>query len=146
MDLEKAFDSIPRRKVWEYSTKRKVDSKLIWMIKALYKDTWNKAINKNAESNMFLTNEGVRQDDSLSLTLFVIFIDEPIKEANRKAKPFHVGLRNLQRIDISQCAFADDIAIMGKSENFLKEKLEIWNAAVTNNGIKLNKAKTKQLL
>lgn len=146
IDMEKAFDRVPRAKIWKCLRKREVSNKLIKVAKSLYKRTRNCVISKNLKSEPFITNEGVRQGGSLSPLLFIIFMDEIIKIAKQRLRPFYVGYRNLERVNLSECAFADDIAIIAGSEADLQYNLNIWNDILEDNGMKVNIAKTKVMV
>lgn len=146
MDMEKAFDRVPRTKIWECLNKKGVGKKLVRVIKCLYKETRNSVISKNSNSEVFTSKEGVRQGGSLSPLLFITFMDELIRETEQRTKTVHIGYRNMERIEISECAFADDIAIIAGNEKDLKEKLNVWNEVLKNNGMKMNKSKTKVMV
>lgn len=143
LDMEKAFDRVPRAKIWEILNKKKVDTKLIRVTKCLYKTTRNCVISKNMISEEFVTKEGVRQGGSLSPLLFITFMDELIKKTQGLVKPMFLGYRNLESINVSEYAFADDIAIIARSEKDLEENINIWNKVLTENGMRLNKNKSK---
>lgn len=49
----------------------------------------------------------------------------------------------LQRIQISEGAFASDVDITPGNDEDLQENLEIWNNVLQKYGMKLNKDKTK---
>lgn len=143
LDLEKAFDRVPRAKIWNSLQNRKVNYQLIEAVRNLYENTENCVIYQNMKSEMFNTNEGVRQGGSLSPLLFIIYMDDIIKETRRKTKPFRVGYRKLKEVEIRECAFADDVVLMANNERTLQDNLIIWNDALERNGMKLNKDKTK---
>ena len=143
IDLEKAFDSVPRLKFWTSLQKLGVNNKLIRAIKSLYKNTTNYVIRKNRKSETFTTKDGLRQGGGLSPTLFNIFMDDIIKQCELRTKKVLVGYRYLQPVKLSQCAFADDIVLFAPSERELQNNLNIWNEELKNNGMKINKSKTK---
>lgn len=143
LDMEKAFDKVPREKIWEILTKKKVEPKLIGVIKCLYKTTRNCVISKNMISGEFVTKEGVRQGGSLSPLLFITFMDELIKETQELVKPMIIGYRNLETVSVSEYAFADDIAVVARSEKDLEDNINIWNKVLAENGMRLNKSKSK---
>lgn len=58
LDMEKAFDKVPRAKIWDILNKKKVDPKLIRVTKCLYKTTRNCVISKNMISKELITKEG----------------------------------------------------------------------------------------
>lgn len=143
LDMEKAFDRVPRKKIWESLHRRGADGKLIKSIQSLYKRTQNYVISKNRKSELFTTQEGLRQGGGLSPSLFIVFMDEIIRECNQKVNKLNVGHRNLETIQISECVFADDVAIMTNTETHLQENIDIWNTILKKYSMKINKEKTK---
>jgi Reverse transcriptase (RNA-dependent DNA polymerase)/Endonuclease-reverse transcriptase len=147
VDLEKAFDRLPRTKIWEcLHNNKSINHKLINCIKSLYTKTKNCVIYKNMRSENFATNEGVRQGGVLSPLLFIMVMDEIIKEAKKQAKPLYVGYHNLEKVGITECVFADDVAIITSSEKNLQYNLNIWNELLTEKGMTMNKNKTKVMV
>lgn len=146
IDLEKAFDRVPRQKVWTSLMKRGVSPKLQRTIKSIYNNTRNYVISNNNISEEFITREGLRQGGVLSPVLFTIFMDDIIRNCERRTKALHVGYRNLQPISISVCAFADDVVLMAGSESELKKNLMTWEEELIKNGMKMNMQKTKVMV
>jgi Reverse transcriptase (RNA-dependent DNA polymerase) len=143
VDLEKAFDRVPRRRIWNSLENRGIEAKLIEVIKSLYRRNLNCVISKNMRSEMFQTNEGLRQGGGLSPLLFNIFMDDIINESSDQNKKLVVGYRHLQRITISEGVFADDVVVMAGNEKDLQHNLETWNRTFESYDMKINKAKTK---
>lgn len=142
IDLEKAFDSIPRNIVWN-SLRRRINGKLFGTIMSLYKNTRNCVRTGNMESPEFTTKQGLRQGGILSPTLFNVVMDDIIKETKNRVKKVRVGYRNLEVVTVSVCAFADDLAILAESEKDLQENLRIWREALHDRGLKINIEKTR---
>ena len=78
----------------------------------------------------------------MSPLLFIAFMDEIIKTTQVHTKPRFIGHRNLERVAVSECAFADDVAIVADTENALRNSVQVWNNALTLNGMKLNTKKS----
>lgn len=146
IDLEKAFDKVPRERLWEILERRGINKKIIRIIKNIYENNTNSVISQNRRSEPFNTKEGLRQGGGLSPLLFTIYIDEIIKKCSKVTKKLHVGYKNLQRINISEGAFADDIMILTENEKDLQTNLEIWNKTLDEYGMTLNKNKTKVMV
>lgn len=143
LDMEKAFDRVPRQEIWNTLKKRNVGDKMINVIKSLYDETNNYVIKNNMKSEIFKTKEGVRQGGSLSPLLFIIYMDEIIRETNQRIRPMYIGYRNLQPIEVTDCAFADDVVLVTDTVKKLQENVNIWNNVLIKKGMKLNKTKTK---
>lgn len=143
IDLEKAFDKVPREKVWISLEKRGVNSKLQRAIKVIYKNTRNYVISNNERSEEFKTREGLRQGGVLSPVLFTIFMDEIIRKCQTGIRKLHVGYKELKPVFMSECAFADDVVVMAGSASELQTNLLIWKEILTENSMKMNIEKTK---
>ena len=146
IDLEKAFDKVPRKYIWESLTKRKIPENLIKAIQSLYGKNVSYVICKNMKSETFITKEGLRQGGVMSPVLFTIYMDDIIKECNTKIKKLFLGYKNLQRVELSECAFADDIVIMANNENDLQTNVTAWNETLNEYGMKINNDKTKVMV
>ena len=146
IDLKKAFDTVPRDRLWDILRDRGIDRKLIRMIKHIYRDNTNCVIQHGKTSEAFTTNEGLRQGGGLSPCLFTIFMDEIIRKCTSKAKKLGVGYRFLRRVEISEGAFADDIVVVAEKADDLQTNLEIWHATLKEFEMKLNKTKTKVMV
>lgn len=146
LDLEKAFDSIPRQQIWTSLKKRGINLSLIDAIKSIYKRTRNYVRTGNQQSEEFITKEGLRQGGVLSPTLFNVLMDDVIKEVKEKVRKHSVGYRNMEHIQISECAFADDLVVYAKNEKDLQTNLDIWKTALQKRNLKINAEKTKVML
>lgn len=146
IDLEKAFDSVPRKIVWNSLRRRGVAEKLRNNIICVYRTTRNCIRTGNLQSEEFITREGLRQGGVLSPTLFNIVMDDILKETKEKVKKLLVGYRNMERVTISECAFADDLVIFAKSEQDLQHSLDVWKKALQDRNLKINTDKTKVMV
>lgn len=82
----------------------------------------------------------------LSPTFFNIVMDDILKEIKTKVKKLQVGYRNMERVLISECVFADDLVIFAKSERYLQYNLNIWNKALQDRNLRINVDKTKVMV
>lgn len=98
------------------------------------------------QSEEFLTKEGLRQGGVLSPALFNIVLDDVFKEIKNKTKRLQVGHRNLQIVEISECAFADDLIVYAKNERDLQLNLNVWKTALEKRNMKINVDKTKVMV
>lgn len=79
----------------------------------------------------------------MSPVLFILFMDEIIRKCQQECKKLHIGYRNLQHINITECAFADDVVIIaGKEEDHANELkyMESYTVRIPN-GTKCRKNK-----
>ena len=71
LDLEKAFDRVPRNKMWRVLRRYGIPKKLLKAIKALYSTCDSKV----QDGKWFKVGCGVRQGSALSPLLFIIYMD-----------------------------------------------------------------------
>ena len=84
IDVDKAMDIVPRNRIWRNLCSRNINQRLIKGIQSLYEETTNYVIIiKNMKSQIFSTTKGVRQGGGLSPLLFIIFMDEMIRETRQ---------------------------------------------------------------
>lgn len=129
VDLEKAYDRVPRELVWWALRRKQVPETLIELIKTLYQTP--KSIVKTAVGNTetFQVDVGVHQGSALSPLLFIIVMEEITKDI-KQGLPFEV-------------LFADDLILMTDAEEKLRDKLLTWLTTLEEHGMKVNLDKTK---
>ena len=132
VDMEKAFDSVPR-KVMEWAMRKKgVPEILVKAVMGLYEGAKTR-VRVGAElSEEFDVNVGVHQGSVLSPLVFTIVVDV-ITESVRE------GWMN-------GILYADDLVLMSDSMEDLREKFQKWRAAFKSKGIKVNLRKTKLMV
>ena len=146
IDLEKAFDRVPRKKIWEILRKRGVEPKIIRLVQIICSGNMNAIIHRNQKSETFTTKEGLRQGGGLSPILFIIFMDEIIKQCTKEATKLTVGYRNMKKVQISIGAFADDIVLVAGGMKELQDGFKKWKEVLENNTMKMNINKTKVMV
>lgn len=146
IDLEKAFDRVPREKMWNTLRECNISEQLLKAIKSVYRRTANYIRTGNQTSDEFMTTQGLRQGGALSPLLFILFLDGIIKNIKYKTKKVEVGYQNLTRITISECAFADDLAIIAKNETDLQHNINIWKEELDKHNMNINIEKTKVMV
>ena len=92
---------------------------------------------ENLTSNPFLISPGVRQGDPLSATIFNLILDSVIKKLNLRGD---VSLKLKQIV-----AYADDVALLGRSLKALKEIFHDLQNEATLAGLSINEGKTKYM-
>ena len=80
VDLEKAYDSVSRSKLW-VALKDGVQGQLLAAVQSFYEEGWARVRVAGKESSSFQVRKGVRQGCPLSPWLFNIFIDRIVSEA-----------------------------------------------------------------
>ena len=101
IDLEKAYDKIPRNVMWWALDKHKVPSKYVTLIKDMYNNAVTSVRTNDGITAYFPIKIGLHQGSDLSPYLFALVMDEVI--------------RNIQG-DIPWCMlFADDVVLVDEA-------------------------------
>lgn len=137
IDLEKAYDRVPREKLLEVLGRYGVGNKLLRAIDSLYTKSMAAVRIDGKLSDWFQVKTGVRQGCKLSPLLFIIYMNEIIKNSN-----FEGGL-NLGNNKIVSLAYADDLVILAESEGELQTNINKFNASCLDFGMKISVGKTK---
>ena len=129
VDLEKAFDRVPREVVWWALRSLGVDEWMVSVIRAMYTDT-STMVKLNAKvSKGFRVKVGVHQGSVLSPLLFIIVLEA-------LSRRFRGGLP-------MELLYADDLVLMTDSEEQLVEKIRKWKVGMEEKGLRVNLGKTK---
>ena len=129
VDLEKAYDKVPRSVLWEVLEKKGVSKVYIDAIKDMYRDSKTSVRTGGGLSESFGVKVGVHQGSSLSPYLFVLVMDELLK-GNVSEVPWCM-------------LFADDMILIGETVEEVQEKLERVVNVLESRGMKVNRAKTE---
>jgi hypothetical protein len=129
VDLEKAFDRVPREVLWWALRSLGLCEWMIKVVESMY-DGVTTAVKVNGESSSdFEVKVGVHQGSVLSPLLFIAVIEA----VSRK---FKVGLP-------WELLYADDLALLASSEEELLEKIRMWKTGLEDKGLRVNVGKTK---
>ena len=131
IDLEKAYDRVPREELWECLRLAETSKCYIRIIKDMYDGATT-----TVRSAAWLTEEvkvgiGLQQGSALSPFLFVIIMDK-MTEGIWKDAPWDM-------------LFADDIVMSRKNHRELEDDLEIWRNALERRGLKVSQSNTEHL-
>ena len=80
IDLEKAYDSVPREKVWETLVKKRLGREMIEMVQAMYNNCVSRVSTPVGKTEWFKNKTGLRQGSVLSPLLFIMVMDEIVKK------------------------------------------------------------------
>jgi hypothetical protein len=138
IDFQKAFDCIKRDYLFSKILNNSIDGKVFWAIKALYNG--NKACVKVNDylTEWFDCRIGVRQGDTLSPTLFSIFINDLAKDINVLDNGLKFG-----ESTVSILLYADDVVLLAKNADDLQIMLNTLNAWSKTWLVDINKTKSK---
>ena len=129
VDLEKAFDRVPREAIRWALRRQLVPEKLINQVMLLYQNTRTRVKTSVGTSESFEIKVGVHQGSALSPLLFIIIMEEATKEC-RKGTPWEL-------------LYADDLVLTAESEEEVKEMFNRWKVGMERRGLKINLGKTK---
>src|SRR5664279_2225683 len=101
VDLEKAFDRVPREVVWWVLQKLGVDECIVSVIKSMYEEATTAVKVNGRVSNAFAVRVGVHQCSVLSPLLFIIVLEALSRE-------FREGLP-------MELLYADDLVLLADS-------------------------------
>jgi hypothetical protein len=131
IDLEKAYDKVPRNVMWWALQKHKVSSKYITLIKDMYDNVVTSVRTSGGDTNDFPINIGLHQGSALSLYLFALVMDEVTRDIQG---------------GIPWCMlFADDVVLVDESRTVVDQKLELWRRILEAKGFRLSRSKTEYM-
>ena len=138
VDLEKAFDWLNRDLLLLKLLKYRIDGRMFNAIKSLLQGTESCILlNKSLQTNWFDILCGVRQGDTLSPTLFSLFINDLVKELKENGPTL-----NINNFKLNCLLYADDMVIIGDSPNNLQQLLDKLHTWCNKWRLKVNQSKT----
>ena len=128
LDAEKAFDRVDRSLLFFKLIQLGINGAIYDNIKSIYQETQCCLKLNNTLTNWFRSESGVLQGDTLSPTLFNIFINDLIPSVKSLNKGVPIGDQNL-----SILLYADDIIILSENASDLQSMLDsVYNWSFKN--------------
>ena len=131
IDLEKAYDRVPREEVWLGLRQRGVPEKYVRLVQETYRNVTTRVRSAVGETSSFEVAVGLHQGSALSPFLFNIVFDV-VTEGVRESPPWCV-------------LYADDVIIVTESRGDLETKLERWRQALESRGLRISRSKTEYM-
>ena len=131
VDLEKAYDKVPREEVWYCMRKSGLAEKYVRIVQDMYDDSITAVRCAVGVTEGFEVKVGLHQGSALSPCLFAMVMDR-MTDGIREEAPWTM-------------MFADDIVICSESKEWLEQKLESWRYALERRGMKVNRRKTEYM-
>ena len=131
IDLEKAYDRVPRQEVWRGMREKMVPEKYVVLIQEMYKKGCTRVRSSVGTTEGFEVKVGLHQGSALSPFLFNIVMDVITNDV-REAGPWCI-------------LYADDIVLCAETKEELEAKLESWRTALEDKGMKISRSKTEYL-
>ena len=132
IDLEKAFDRVPRKVVQWALRKVGVDEWIIRVVLAMYKLCKSAVSINNTIGEDFEVKVGVHQGSVLSPLLFIIVM-EALSREFRTSLPWEL-------------LYADDLALLAESLQDLEHMYVAWKQGMEAKGLRVNINKTKVMV
>ncbi|KAK3525514.1 hypothetical protein QTP86_033482 [Hemibagrus guttatus] len=131
VDLEKAYDRVPREELWYCMRKSGVAGKYVRVVQDMYERSRTVVRCAVGQTVEFNVEVGLHQGSALSPFLFAIVMDQ-LSEEVRQESPWTM-------------MFADDIVICSESREQVEENLERWRFALERRGMKVSHSKTEYM-
>ncbi|KAK2917518.1 hypothetical protein Q8A73_004265 [Channa argus] len=131
VDLEKAYDRVPREELWYCMRTSGVAEKYVRVVQDMYESCKTVVRCAVGVTEEFKVEVGLHQGSALSPFLFALVMDRLTDEV-RQESPWTM-------------MFADDIVICSESREQVEENLERWRSALENRGMKLSRSKTEYM-
>ncbi|CAG7787090.1 unnamed protein product, partial [Allacma fusca] len=139
VDLSKAFDSIKREKLWTRLGEIGLDIQMIQKIREIYNHAYAKVQSKQGYTQPLRILNGVLQGETLSPTLFTLFIDE-ITLLLQKS---NINGARIAATKAMILLYADDIILTADCPHDLQSQINIIAKFFKNNDLLVNMDKTK---
>ncbi|KAK3523534.1 hypothetical protein QTP70_001903 [Hemibagrus guttatus] len=131
VDLEKAYDRVPREELWYCSRKSGVAEKYVRVVQDMYERSRTVVRCAVGQTEEFKVEVGLHQGSALSPFLFAIVMDQLSEEVRQESS--------------WTMMFADDIVICSESREQVEENLERWRFALERRGMKVSRSKTEYM-
>ena len=112
VDLEKAYDRVPRELIWWSLQKKRVPEAYIKIIQDMYEDCETQVTTREGNTEYFNVKVGLHQGSAISPLLVIIIMDVLASEID-KEPPWAM-------------LFADDLVLCETSKAAVERELEIW--------------------
>ena len=132
VDLEKAFDRVPRKVIWWALRKLGVDEWIVRLVQGMYSNARSRVRVGEGYSDEFEVKVGVHQGSVLSPLLFIIVLEALSRE-------FRCGVP-------WEDLYADDLVIIAESLEECVRRLLTWKEAMEEKGLRVNAGKTKIMI
>ena len=132
VDLEKAFDRVPRKVIWWALRKLGVDEWIVRLVQGMYSNARSRVRVGEGYSDELKVKVGLHQGAVLSPLLFIILLEASSPEFRCK-----VPWEDL---------YADDLVIIAESMEECVRRLLTWKGAMEEKGLRVNAGKTKIMI
>ncbi|KAK3526945.1 hypothetical protein QTP86_005766 [Hemibagrus guttatus] len=131
VDLEKAYDRVPREELWYCMRRSGVAEKYVRVVQDMYERSRTVVRCAVGQTEEFNVEVGLHQGSALSPFLFAIVMDQ-LSEEVRQESPWTM-------------MSANEIVICSESREQVEENLERWRFALERRGMKVSRSKTEYM-
>ncbi|XP_039760423.1 uncharacterized protein LOC120634096 [Pararge aegeria] len=131
IDLEKAFDHVPRNLIWQSLRAQNVPEQYICLIQDMYNNVTTQVVSAAGTSDGFAIEVGVHQGSALSPLLFNVNMDYLTKDCQRPV-PWNI-------------LYADDVVLISDTVAELQSQLNLWITSLEENGLRISRGKTEHM-
>ena len=132
VDLEKAFDRVPRKVLWWALQKVGVPEWIVRVMHVMYQNAKSQVRGNNFFSDVFDVQAGVHQGSVLSPLSFIIVL-EALSREFRTGCPWEL-------------LYGDDLVLLADTMDELLSKLGNWKKRLEARGLRVNMCKTKIMI
>ena len=144
IDLSKAFDSIPKKLMIDKLHALLPSSNFLHLLVKLLTEKKYKILFNGVESDAFCLQNGLPQGDSLSPTLFSIFMNDLAKEIYSNIEQTNAAI--IGDLHVPCLIYADDILLMSNDKDGLMKQINLVQKFCNLNGLEINYDKTKVMI
>ena len=142
IDLSQAFDSVEHSLLWSKLAEKGLSDKFINICRTIYFNAKAKVKTQSGLTSEIPINRGVLQGETLSPVLFILFIDDIVKNLqNSRYMPFKMG-----SLKIHILIYADDMVLLAHTPFELQNKINLLSAFFLEHNLKVNTSKTKVMI
>ncbi|KAL0269079.1 UNVERIFIED_CONTAM: hypothetical protein PYX00_006914 [Menopon gallinae] len=131
--LEKAYDQVPRGKLWEVLATHGLDGSLLRTVRSLYEDCGCCVRINGVTSESFRVAVGIHQGCMLSPLLFITYMDWLLRRS-RSSESFRYG-----DLEVGHLVYADDLVLLGSTRSELQRALDGLDAACAEAGMRISR-------
>ena len=129
VDLEKAYDRVPREVLWRCLREKMEPEKYVRLIKEMYRDVKTRLRSGVGTTEGFEVKVGLHQGSAISPFLFNIVFD--------------VLTRGVRRFVPWSMMYADDVVLCGEASGEVEQRLEEWRVVLEGGGMRISWTKTE---
>ena len=148
VDFKKAFDSIPRERMWQVLAGLGLEGPLLQCLQSMYAQDSACVLTRDGCTEYFPCTAGVKQGCPASPLLFGLYLDALESYLKGQGSGLHGAADgpSLSGQGILLLLFADDLVLVFQSESGLQAQLHALQAFCMNRGLTVNLAKTKAVV